>query len=655
MSMRICALLLCFFVGANGALVRIEMKDRSEVLNGHSFGKSGAYERVRGKAYFAVDPKAAANRGIVDLDKAPRNSAGSVEFSADLYMLKPRDPARGNRTILYEAPNRGGKGMLGMFNRASSSMDPTSAEHFGDGLLLDAGYTLVWLGWQSDVPMRRDILRLDAPVAKGVKGWVRSEFTPDRETTRFSLGDSGHVPYPVLNPDELVLTVRDGIRGNRQPIDPTTFRIENKTEVVLEKPAAPGRIYEAVYQSTDPAIAGLGLAGIRDLISFLKYGSTGKTLDHAIGFGTSQSAMLLKALIYEGFNADEKGRRVFDGILAHVAGGRRSIFQRFTQHSRTAGPLRNSSFSGTDQFPFADVTTTDPKTGLTDGLLARALKSNTVPKIVYTNSSYEYWGSVGALLHTTVDGEDDLALPATSRIYMLAGGQHGPASFPPSAGRGQNLANFNDYRWIHRALLERLQAWVSEGKEPPPSAFPSLSSKTLVRIRDYSFPAIPDVIVPRMPHISERLDFGPSYRKAGIIDHEPPRLGLPFAALIPQANADGNDISGVKMPWVTVPLGTFTGWNLRATKIGASTELLGQTGSYIPFPATKQTQIAARDPRPSIEERYSGESDYLAKVREAGMSLARSGFLLERDIPAVMSTAKRYWDWSTQPARASRD
>jgi hypothetical protein len=544
-----------------------------------------------------------------------------------------------------------------MFNRASTSLDPTTAEHFGDGMLLEAGYTLVWLGWQHDVPARRDVMRLIAPVAKGVTGRVRSEFTPDREVSRFSLGDSGHVPYPVVNLGSVVVTVRDGIRGARQPLDRDAWRLENKTDIVLAKPAKPGRTYEVIYESTDPAIAGLGLAAVRDLISFLRYGGSDQypSIRHAIGFGTSQSAMLLKALVYEGFNADENGRQVFDGIFLHVAGGRRSTVHRFTQHSRTAGPLRNASFSTTDQFPFSDVTTTDRETGITDGLLARASKSHTIPKIFHTNSSYEYWGSVGALVHTTVDGKDDLALPATSRVYMLAGGQHGPASFPPVAGRGQNMANFNDYRWIHRALLERLQEWVAVGKEPPPSAHPSLSSKTLVPIRDYAFPPIPHVAVPAMPHVSERLDLGPSYRKRGVIDQEPPRLGKPFATRVPQADRDGIDLAGVKMPWVAVPLGTFTGWNLRNPAIGASNELLGQTGSYIPFATTKKARIESQDPRLSVEERYSSEAEYLLKIRDAGISLAKLGFLLERDIPAVVNTAKRYWDWSIQPARASRD
>ena len=646
MLLRICLAALCVSLGADSALLRMEVEEQSDVLGGRAFGNSGPYERIRGRAHFAVDPKNPANRNITDLDRAPKNRAGLVEFSAALYILKPRDSSLGNRTILFEPPNRGGKGMLGLFNRASSSSNPATADHFGDGLLLEAGYTLVWLGWQHDVPARQGSMGLAVPLAKGVTGWVRSEFVPDKAVSSFSLGDSGHSPYRVTNQDSAVLTVRDGVRGARQPVDRDTWGIENSSNVVLGKPAIPGRIYEVVYESADPPVAGLGLAAIRDLISHLKHGTGEAPAKYAIGFGTSQSAMVLKAIVYEGFNADEKGRQVLDGILSNVAGGRRTTFHRFTQPSRTAGPLRNSSFSTTDQFPYSDVTTTDPETGIADGLLVRATRSRAVPKIIHTNSSYEYWGSVGALLHTTVDGKDDVALPASSRVYMLAGGQHGPASFPPVSGRGHNPPNFNDYRWVHRSLLARLQAWVTEGKEPPPSSYPSLSANTLVAVGAYAFPAIPGVELPRAPYMTERLDFGDSYRKLGIIGHEPPHPGMPFAALVPQSDRDGNDIAGVKMPWVSVPLGTFTGWNLRSNSIGAPNELLGQTGSFIPFPQTKAVRQERGDPRLSLQERYTSEGDYIARITAASNALTRTGFLLERDVPAVIHAAKLYWIWS---------
>jgi hypothetical protein len=419
--------------------------------------------------------------------------------------------------------------------------------------------------------------------------------------------------------------------------------------VVLSVAATPGRVYELIYKSSDPAISGLGLAAVRDLISFLKYGGSNDAalgdqhtyLKHAMAFGSSQSAMMLKALVYEGFNADERGRTVFDGIFADVAGGRRSTFQRFTQHARTAGPLRNASFSTTDQFPFSDAINTDPQTGISDGLLARARKQRVIPKILYTNSSYEYWGTSAAFLHASINGKDDIVVPETSRVYMLAGGQHSPAALNSAPGRARYAPNPNDYRWIHRALLGRLQAWVTKGEEPPRSQYPRLSAKTLVPFDQYSFPSIPNIATPRAPHISERLDFRT----------EPPQRGKPFPAFVPDADGDGIDIAGVKMPWVSVPLGTFTGWNLRAAATGGADELLSQTGSFIPFPLSPEARTSAEDPRASIQERYKDRAEYLDKIRKACMELMHDGFLLERDLPAVVNTAERYWEAITGPGK----
>lgn len=642
------ALWLCSLACA--ALLRIEVNERSDVLNGRAFGRAGAYERLIGRTYFALDPKHPLNSRITDIERAPRHAGGLVDFSADLYVLKPRDPARGNGVVLYEPPNRGRKNLLSMFQRARDSQDPRREEEFGDGMLLADGYTIVWLGWQHDVPGRDHLLRLHAPVAAGVTGLVRSEFTPDRKTRRIPLGDSGHIAYPVVRIEQL--TVRDAIASARRILPRSDWRIEG-TEIVLKNEAQPGKIYEAVYTAKDPAVAGVGLAAIRDLISFLKYGGNNVTplgdqrrfLRHALGFGVSQSAMLLKALIYAGFNQDERNRQVFDGILAHVAGGRRSTFERFVQPSRTAGPLRNASFTPTDQFPYSDVEQHDPELGRSDGVLARARGAGKVPKIFYTNSSYEYWGASSSLIHTTVDGKDDAPLPATTRVYVFAGGQHGPARFPPQPGRGQNLPNPNNYRWVLRALLPGLQRWVAGAEEPPASQYPFVKTGTLVGVAQLRFPAIPGVAVPRHTHLPYRLYFGPHFHSKGVANIQPPRIGSAYGIRVPQVDGDGNDIPGIRMPQVAVPLATYTGWNLRNPAIGASTELLGSTGSYIPFPRTIAQRIVQKDPRASIEERYSSRDEYLARIRRHAENLARERYLLERDVLELVKEAADHWDW----------
>lgn len=609
------AILSLLVLSAEAAFVRLEVTDRHDVLGGQPFGSTGAYELIRGRVYFAVDP---ARTRLTDVRLAPRNQAGQVEFSADVLLLRPKDKKAGNHTLLVEPPNRGGIGMLPMYNRARSSANPTHADEFGDGYLLREGYTLAWIGWQHDVPQREGLLRTYVPLAKGVEGLVRGECTATSAVQRLPLGDGGHVPYPVKS--GLTVSVREGLYSERKQL--TGWHLEG-TDIVLSEPATPGFIYEFVYLAADPPIAGLGLVALRDFVSELKHGKTFPgQIQHALGVGTSQSAMALKALVYEGFNADEMGRPVFDGLQPHVAGGRRATFERFTQPSRTSGPYRNASFSTTDQFPYSDAEDRELATGRKDSILARARVAKVVPKILYTNSSYEYWGSAGAFVHTSLDGKHDLALPSTTRVYLLAGGQHGPAAFPPQRGNGgKNLANWNDYKWALRAILRNLHEWVVNDQEPPASRYPRISDRTLAQGDPPAYR-------------TRYLDFGPDYLAKGIVEHQPPKPGTEYNVLVPKPDADGNDLVGVKMPWVAVPLGAFTGWNLRTPFIGAAGGLLPQTGSYLPFPPQ------------SVHQRYTSRADYLLRLGAAARQLVHDRFLLLEDVPAMEKMGGRVWDWA---------
>ena len=641
---RIAQALTCagFLIAAQAAVVEFKIENRSEVAGGRSFGAVGPYERVTGKVRFAIDPKRALNSRIVDIGRARTNPDGLVEFTADVYLLRPVELARGNRTVLFEVVNRGKKGMLGMFNRSRESNEPVSVEHLGDAFLMREGYTLLWIGWQHDVPQSNALMRIYAPTAYGVDGLVRAEFTAPAGTTIIPLGDVGHVPYPVADIQSMSVTVRHDLNGSRTTLARDQWKLEDG-RIVLSEPSRTAGIYEAIYRSSDPPVAGVGLAAIRDVVSYVK-----RDHKYAIGFGISQSAMVLRALLYEGFNQDESGKQVFDGVFAHVAGARRSTFQRFTQPSRTAGPLRNASFSTTEQFPYSDATLRDSATGARDGVLARALTAGVVPKIFYSNSTYEYWGSGASLVHTTPDGTADVPLPASTRLYVFAGGQHGPAAFPPKSNGGQHLPNFNDYRWTMRALLKRLHAWVTLNQAPPDSIYPTISAGTLVGLKQYAFPAIPGVAVPQRPHTPVALDFGPKYPTAGVITQEPPRLGQPYRTLVPQADSDGNDLGGVRMPEIDCAIGTFTGWNLRQPKIGFDTYLLGNTGSYIPFARTAAERATTGDPRRALGERYRDQSEYAACVDARSDKLIAAGLLLPEDKGPIRERAVRHWEWRMQ-------
>ncbi|HEX8185028.1 MAG TPA: alpha/beta hydrolase domain-containing protein, partial [Blastocatellia bacterium] len=633
--------------GARAEVTRVEILSRSDVLAGRAFGLAGAYEKIIAKVYFAVDPHNAHNQVIVDLDKAPRNARNQVEFSADLYILKPKEMTRGNDAVLLEVANRGGKAMVRFFNRGRGSSDPSTEAEMGDGFLMRQGFTLVWVGWQFDTPQGRNSLRLYAPVAteagKALTGLVRSDFVFSSKVYSASLGHRGQNAQPVLDPQskENILTVRDTVLGARRVIAQSEWQFANfengkatpdPAAIYLKSGFEPGKIYEVVYRTQNPTVAGLGLAAVRDLISYFKYQADAVvSVRRAYGFGISQSGRFLRHFLYQGFNADERDRQVFDAIDAHVAGGGRGSFNhRFAEPSRDASPF-STFFYPTDIFPFTDVEQTDPETGETDGLLTHSKNSKALPKIFYTFSSYEYWGRAASLIHTTIDGKADAPLMDNVRIYYFVGGQHGPGPFPPAKSALQGvplttqMTSPNDYTWSMRALLLAMDRWVKDGTPPPQSQYPRIADGTLVRPEGVKFPRLPGIEVPRTIHEAYRVDYGPQF-KQGIQSLEPPRVGKPFPAMVPQVDRDGIDLAGIRMPEVAVPLATYTGWNYRDPRTGSPNELVDFAGSYIPFARTRAERERTLDPRLSIEERYQGREQYLGLFAEAALKLVKDGY-----------------------------
>lgn len=644
---------LCLAAVCEARVTGIEILTRTEVAGGRSFGTAGPYEYIVARARFAVDPDKPANGIITDIGLAPRNNAGLVEFSADLFLLEPRESARGNGTVLLEVSNRGGKRLAEMFNFAVQERDPRIAEQLGDGFLLEQGYTMVWIGWQFDVPDRPGLMRLYPAVVRGVTGIVRSEFVPDERVSSFGLADRGHKPYPVLDPNDpsIELTVRERGDGPRTVI-PRSGWTFNRSTLEMTAGFEPGKFYEVVYSSQDAPVVGLGLAAVRDVVSFLKHGgprdvSLGdlhRSLRRAIGFGMSQSSRFLRTLLYYGFNGDEQGRQVFDAVWSHAAGaGRGSFNHRFAQPSRD-GYLMLNTFYPTDLFPFSDLAQHDPETGSTEGLLDRARAAKVVPKIFYTNGSFEYWGRNASLIHTTLDGRRDMELPATTRVYFIAGTQHFAGAFPPGKEDTQYLANPNDYTYALRALLVALNEWTASGKEPPPSTYPRIANRQLVAHEAVQFPIIPGVSFPTRWLRAWRLDFGPEFRTKGIVTIDPPKVGSPFVTLVPQVDRDGVDTSGIRLPEIQIPLGTYTGWNLRDPRIGAPDAPINMIGAFFPFARTRADRESTRDPRLSIEERYTSRGAYLARIRAASQELVRSRFVLVSDVPRIVQRASQEWD-----------
>lgn len=658
MILRAMLLILLAAAPASAEVIRIEVKSRGDV-SPQPAGAVGPYERLTGRIYFAVDPRNPANRIITDIDKAPRNAGGKVEFSSDFELLKPKDLARGNGTILYEVSNRGGRGMVNFFNRGNGQIDSRTGQRNGDDFLFAQGFTLMWIGWQFDVPLRPELLRVYAPIAKdaggaAITGLVRSDFVVNQPATEASLADRGHQAYPVSNPNDpaTILTVRDAVEGTRRtiPREQWQFTADGRS-VRMAAGFEPRKIYEVVYRAQDPAVVGVGPAAIRDTISTIKYSGAAElglpagAVTRSIAFGISQSGRFLRTYLYYGFNEDESRRKVFDGMMPHVAGsGRGSFNHRFAQPSRDAHPFINF-FYPTDIFPFTDAEQTDPVTGITDGLLTHATKPAFQPNIFYTNSSYEYWGRSASLYHTTVDGTKDARLPANVRGYLLSAGQHGVAGFPPARSIGQQLNNPLDYRWAMRALLVAMNTWVTDGTAPPSSALPRVDNGTLVAPDKLKFPRLPSVNVATVPHKAYRADYGPDFITKGIVVNEPPQIASAFPILVPQVDADGNELAGIRMPELSVPVATYAGWNLFNEQSGPPTVVSSMQGSFIPLARTKADRDRSGDPRRSVEERYRGRDHYLAEITKAANDLAAKGYVLKSDVPAIVEQAGTRWDY----------
>jgi hypothetical protein len=617
-------ILILFLIptSAVAEVTKVTITARTPVADGQAFGNTGPYEKLVGTIEFALDPSDKHNKAVVDLEHAAKGPDGRVHFTSDLFVLQPVDPMKGNGVLLFEISNRGNKGMIGRFNRTQNNADPTTPAHMGDGFLMREGYTLVWVGWQFDVA-GANLLHVDAP-AVNVPGRVRVTTIQNEARTEAQLNDmpGSYVPLDPNDPSA-TLTVRNLFRDQPTPLPRSSWRFttpapNGRPRLILDSGFEPGRVYEVDFAATGARVAGVGLAAIRDAASAFRYRTDlpvrGRT---AYVFGISQSGRFLRQFLHDGFNTDERDRKSFDLVWAHIAGaGQGSFNERFALPGY-------SSFPAT-RFPYSDQEQADAN-GHRDGILAR-YPTRLQPKIIYTNTPVEYWGQgrAAALTHTSLDGTRDLTLPDNVRSYLLAGTQHGEAAFPPAPGQGQTLPNPIPQGDVMRALLRAAHKWASGGPPAPLSVYPTLREGGLTTLDKLRFPALPGVTNPRLV--------------------EAPLPPLPF--LVPQVDSDGNDWPGIRVPEQAVPLATTTGWTFRAERIGNPNTIVALTGSYIPFARTMDERNAKGDPRPSIDERYKGKDDYLARIRTAAQALVKSGFMLEEDVEGSMQRAARHWDWA---------
>ncbi len=633
---------------AQARIVELKIVKTEPLAGGAVFGAAGAYERVTGTALGELDPLDPRNAGIVNLDKAPLNANGRVGYEVEFFLLRPASPAAGNHKILFEVTNRGRKFLFNWLMDAPPASAGTldavkEAKDAGNGLFLKLGYTILWTGWDPDAPKANGGMVIKVPAAMAgqapIVRTIRDELVSG---TRGPEVQSFKLSYEAASLDKALssLTLRrhEGDKPAAVAADAWAFADPRTIKLLPEgaKPA-PGAIYDLRYPAKNPWVLGIGFAATRDLVSFLRRDDkdragtpnpAGPGIQTALAVGISQSGRYLRDFIGQGFNRDEGNRRVFDGVLSHIAGvGGVFLNAEFGQPART-NTQHEDHFYPENAFPFSSARTTDPVSGRA-GTLLRGDRFD--PKLIETNTSTEYWQKGASLLHTDPRGQKDLLLPPNTRVYLIAGTQHGGHFGSGTApGPCANPRNPHSAGPPLRALIAALDRWVTANEAPPPSMMPRLADGTLVEPAATGFPAVPGAavaksgneIAPYGDWVAPRADKAKAYRP-----------------LVARVDADGNETVGIRTPDIAVPLGSYTGWNLYKEPF-PSGALCDRDGSFLAFARTKAEREAKGDPRRSLEERYPTHQDYVMAVEAAANELVRAKLLLAEDAARYVAAAK---------------
>ncbi len=648
------AMLVCY--GAIGEVTRIEITER-ETLSSNAVDYQ--YEVITGIMHFTLDPDAVGNASITDIEYAPVNRQGLVEFSADFQIMVPSDNIA-NGSLMYIVNNRG-----------RPSGGPGA---FPDDPMYARGFTYLQTGWINELEAGGERLLLNAPLAgseaQPITGQVRYEIIVGRQTESENIAGSGHLAYEptAQGLENATLTHRVNQQDVKIPIERSRFNLDvawpegrNQPLVTVSVVGGlqPGHIYELVYEAQNPVLAGAGMAGIRDSVALIRQGTDNAILtaqledlglpeiEHTIALGNSQSGRLLRLFLYEGFNADLAGQQVFDGVIPVIAGAGFGMFNnRFAMPTRTNGQHENLLFPN-DLFPFSYGLSLDPYSKRVDGILLRAMESNTVPRIMHIQTSNEYWIRGGSLPHTDPLGTADADIPDHVRFYSIGGSQHGSGDGRPrEATAGQLPPNPNMWAPFSASLQVAMHEWLAEGREPPASRYPTIAEGTLVpshlpngEINPRAWNPLPFVNHPKDMYRVAYADYGPEWLEHRVIGHHPQSSENLYGVLVPAVDDNNNDYpqSTLLPPLTEVPLATFTPWNLRNPATGAETELARLSGGYIPF---TRSRAQSSDMRNTVDELYSSFADYLSKYEAATDRLVEQRYLLPEFKETYMEIAR---------------
>jgi len=690
-----------------GVIDRFEIVSTVDAYNGATPpGAAGPYQLITGIVHGKIVAADAKNAGIVDLANAPVDADGYVSYTTDVVLLRPKNPANAKRVLFYDVVNRGNKLGQGAYIGGGTLATGAVPDATFPSLLAN-GYTVLWSGWQGNIAQTGNggaaTLGVSFPVASNkngspITGLAREEFVPDFAGGSPTTIALTYAPASLTDRSEVVFTARQtwtnasGLQDYNAPSVPVptwsyttaangtiavTFTPPVSVPAQAGVPAGPdaGTIYQFIYRAKDPVVNGIGFAAVRDLVSFLRYASkdvqgnpnplndlkaapcaTGiacgsaptTNFDIAIGEGISQSGRFLRDFLYQGFNQDVQGNKVFDGLMPIIPASRKTWTNlRFAQIGRWSKGHEDHFMPG-EQFPFAYNVITDPVTGATDGLLQKCLGSGTCPKIMQLDGGYEWWGGRASLVVTDGAGKD-LTLPDNVRYYLVAGTQHnggagvttGVLTIPAAGSLCQLPGSPVIQTPVTRALIPAMEKWIGQNIAPPPSQYPTVASGNLVESSAIGFPNLTNVMVPNGASAKPTqlsVTYSGIFNQLFAIDYSNAipvvNLAKQYRVLVARVDNNGNEVAGILVPDVKVPLATYTGWNLRAAG-HAMGEACTSNGAAIAFAVDNGSKAGGSDSRSSLAELYTGRADYKAKVAAAANALVAQRYLLAADADNV--------------------
>ena len=684
LSALLLAVVLTLAIDAEAKLVKLEITKREVVAGGVSFGEAGPYEKLSGRAWFEVDPTLERNKVVFDIDRAPLNSAGKVEFSADMVILRPINLALGAKTLFFAVNNRGRKIAFGRMHdtAADASMnDPMALHDFGNGFLMKRGYVIAWVGWGADIAPGDNRLTVNFPIAQEHGQPVTERILTEFSDRNFNGGKPFSLPlsgapafksFPAVSSDKIQAQAElyvlssdsprpsspDIPRGEALPDDqwaladcPDGWPGKPSTgHLCLKEGFRNDRNYHLIYRATDSPVMGLGYVTTRDFVSFLKNDQTDAKgnanpvygIKTTLCQGISSSGMYLRDFLYQGFNVDEQERQVCAGMHIHIAGVQKLYLNyRFAQPNPFTQQHRERYVPDTN-FPRQYAVRINPLNKVPDGILKRP---RTDPKILHTDTSNEYWQFRASLTGASEGGSMDFNESSKVRRYLLSSQQHGGfKSDAPNHGiadkQCEQLTIATHPGPLLRALVVALDDWVTKNVAPPETRVPKIADGTLVAPADLKLPKIPGLTFEGLYNGSGDRDFGPRVTgNSGVVDLLIPHTKAVHKILVPQVDAIGNDIAGIRHPFVEVPVATLLGWNTRTREFGGP-DLCDLLGSTVPLPKTRADAQAKGDPRPSLEELYGSHENYVAKVAAAARKLEAERLMLDEDVDMVIRDAQ---------------